>query len=59
MHFCPPLPRSATVRKFRVGYELPGDPQRDSTPGFSAGRLRDQAEVLYKGYFGVVNSFTH
>ena len=48
MHFFPPLLRSATVRKFMVGYELLGDPQRDITPEFSAGRLREQSEVHYK-----------
>lgn len=49
MHFYPPLLRSATVRKFMVGYEMLGDPQRDVTPEFSAGRLREQSEVHYKG----------
>ena len=29
MHFYPPLLRSATVRKFMVGYELMAEPQRD------------------------------
>ncbi|MCC3152086.1 UDP-glucose--hexose-1-phosphate uridylyltransferase [Hymenobacter sp. BT770] len=48
MHFYPPLLRSATVRKFMVGYEMLGDPQRDVTPEFSAGRLREQSEVHYK-----------
>jgi UDPglucose--hexose-1-phosphate uridylyltransferase len=49
MHFYPPLLRSATVRKFMVGYEMLGDPQRDVTPEFSAGRLREQSETHYKG----------
>ena len=31
-HFYPPLLRSATVRKFMVGFELLGTPQRDITP---------------------------
>ena len=48
MHFFPPLLRSATVRKFMVGYEMLGDPQRDITPEFSAERLREQSEVHYK-----------
>jgi len=39
-HFLPPLLRSATVRKFMVGYELLGTPQRDITPEAAAGRLR-------------------
>ena len=32
-HFYPPLLRSATVRKFMVGYEMLATPQRDITPG--------------------------
>ncbi len=39
-HFFPPLLRSATVRKFMVGFELLGMPQRDVTPETSAERLR-------------------
>jgi UDPglucose--hexose-1-phosphate uridylyltransferase len=39
-HFLPPLLRSATVRKFMVGYELLGTPQRDITPENAAERLR-------------------
>lgn len=39
-HFYPPLLRSATVRKFMVGYELLGGPQRDLTPEAAAERLR-------------------
>jgi UDPglucose--hexose-1-phosphate uridylyltransferase len=39
-HFYPPLLRSATVRKFMVGYELLGQPQRDITPESAAERLR-------------------
>ena len=41
MHFYPPLLRSATVRKFMVGYELLAEPQRDLTPEEAADRLRD------------------
>ncbi|KAK8051701.1 galactose-1-phosphate uridylyltransferase [Apiospora rasikravindrae] len=41
MHFYPPLLRSATVRKFLVGYELMAEPQRDITPEQAAARLRD------------------
>jgi UDPglucose--hexose-1-phosphate uridylyltransferase len=41
MHFYPPLLRSATVRKFLVGYEMLGEPQRDLTPEAAAARLRD------------------
>lgn len=32
MHFYPPLLRSATVKKFMVGYEMLANPQRDITP---------------------------
>lgn len=39
-HFLPPLLRSATVRKFMVGFELLGEPQRDITPEQAAARLR-------------------
>jgi len=39
-HFYPPLLRSATVRKFMVGYELLAEPQRDLTPEEAASRLR-------------------
>jgi UDPglucose--hexose-1-phosphate uridylyltransferase len=39
-HFYPPLLRSATVRKFMVGYELLAQPQRDITPEAAAERLR-------------------
>jgi len=48
MHFYPALLRSATVRKFMVGYELLGDPQRDITPESSAARLRALSETHYK-----------
>ena len=39
-HFYPPLLRSATVRKFMVGYELMAEAQRDLTPEQAAERLR-------------------
>ena len=39
-HIYPPLLRSATVRKFMVGYELLAEPQRDLTPEEAAERLR-------------------
>jgi UDPglucose--hexose-1-phosphate uridylyltransferase len=45
MHFHPPLLRSATVKKFMVGYEMLGEPQRDVTPESSAARLRDLPET--------------
>lgn len=40
-HFYPPLLRSATIRKFMVGYELLGSPQRDITPETAAEMLRN------------------
>jgi UDPglucose--hexose-1-phosphate uridylyltransferase len=47
LHFFPPLLRSATVRKFMVGYEMLASPQRDTSPEFSAQRLREQDETHY------------
>ncbi len=47
MHFYPPLLRSATVRKFMVGYEMLGMPQRDITPETAAARLREQPTLHY------------
>jgi UDPglucose--hexose-1-phosphate uridylyltransferase len=44
-HFYPPLLRSATVRKFMVGYELLGSPQRDITPEEAAARLHEAVTV--------------
>ena len=40
-HFYPPLLRSASIRKFMVGFELLGTPQRDFTPEAAAERLRE------------------
>ncbi len=48
MHFYPPLLRSATVKKFMVGYEMLGESQRDITPEKSAEILRQQSVVHYK-----------
>lgn len=48
MHFYPPLLRSATVKKFMVGYEMMGESQRDITPEKSAEILREQSNVHYK-----------
>ncbi|PVV02859.1 hypothetical protein BB560_002676 [Smittium megazygosporum] len=39
-HFYPPLLRSSTVKKFFVGYEMLGEPQRDISPELAASRLR-------------------
>jgi UDPglucose--hexose-1-phosphate uridylyltransferase len=46
-HYYPPLLRSATVRKFMVGYEMLGTPQRDITPESAAERLRALSETHY------------
>ncbi len=46
-HFYPPLLRSATVRKFLVGFEILGSPQRDITPEEAAERLRELPEIHY------------
>jgi UDPglucose--hexose-1-phosphate uridylyltransferase len=43
LHFFPPLLRSATVRKFLVGYEMMAEAQRDLTPEAAAARLREVA----------------
>jgi UDPglucose--hexose-1-phosphate uridylyltransferase len=43
-HFYPPLLRSATVKKFMVGYEMLAEPQRDITPEQAAARLRQLDE---------------
>ena len=47
-HVYPPLLRSATVRKFLVGYEMLGEPQRDLTPEQAAERLRSLSDVRYR-----------
>jgi UDPglucose--hexose-1-phosphate uridylyltransferase len=48
LHFYPPLLRSATVRKFLVGYEMLGEPQRDLTAEAAAQRLRELPETLQR-----------
>ncbi|XP_063506265.1 galactose-1-phosphate uridylyltransferase isoform X4 [Pongo pygmaeus] len=47
-HYYPPLLRSATVRKFMVGYEMLAQAQRDLTPEQAAERLRALPEVHYR-----------
>jgi UDPglucose--hexose-1-phosphate uridylyltransferase len=47
-HFFPPLLRSATVRKFMVGFEMLGEAQRDITAEQAAERLRAQSERHYR-----------
>jgi UDPglucose--hexose-1-phosphate uridylyltransferase len=46
-HFYPPLLRSATIRKFMVGFEMLGMPQRDITPESAAERLRAVSDRHY------------
>lgn len=46
-HFYPPLLRSASVRKFLVGFEMLAEAQRDLTPEQAAKRLRDLDTVHY------------
>jgi UDPglucose--hexose-1-phosphate uridylyltransferase len=46
--FFPPLLRSATIRKFMVGYEMMTETQRDLTAEQAAQRLRDLSNVHYK-----------
>lgn len=48
LHFWPPLLRSATVRKFLVGYEMLADPQRDITAEVAAARLRELPDIHYR-----------
>ncbi len=51
-HFHPPLLRSATVKKFMVGYEMLAEPQRDLTAEQAAARLRALPEIHYKAASG-------
>jgi len=46
-HFYPPLLRSATVRKFMVGFEMLGEPQRDITAETAARQLKKLPDVHY------------
>jgi len=47
-HFYPPLLRSASVRKFMVGFELLAEAQRDLTPEQAAARLRAVSPIHYR-----------
>ncbi len=47
-HFYPPLLRSATVKKFMVGYEMLAEAQRDITPEWAAKCLREVSSIHYK-----------
>jgi len=46
--FYPPLLRSASVRKFMVGYEMLAESQRDLTAEQAAQKLRDVSDAHYK-----------
>ncbi|MEO9633318.1 MAG: UDP-glucose--hexose-1-phosphate uridylyltransferase [Parasphingorhabdus sp.] len=48
-HFYPPLLRSASVRKFMVGYEMLAEAQRDLTPEQAAEKLRAAAGKHFLG----------
>jgi UDPglucose--hexose-1-phosphate uridylyltransferase len=47
-HFYPPLLRSATVKKFMVGFEMLGEAQRDLTPEAAADKLRSQSDTHFR-----------
>lgn len=47
MHFYPPLLRSATVKKFMVGYEMLASPQRDITAEQAAMQLKQLSNIHY------------
>jgi UDPglucose--hexose-1-phosphate uridylyltransferase len=47
--YCPPLLRSASVRKFLVGYEMTAEPQRDLSAEQAAAALRALPERHYLG----------
>ena len=51
-HYYPPLLRSATIKKFMVGYEMLATPQRDITPESAADRLREVGDVHFAGKTG-------
>lgn len=48
MHFYSPLLRSASIKKYMVGYEMLAEPQRDITPEYSANVLKELSLVHYK-----------
>ena len=47
-HFYPPLLRSASVRKFMVGYEMLAEPQRDILAEDAAARLRELPDAPFR-----------
>ncbi|XP_033109708.1 galactose-1-phosphate uridylyltransferase-like [Anneissia japonica] len=54
--YFPPLLRSATVKKFMVGYEMLAQPQRDLTAEQAAEKLRNLPDVHYKVQSSQANS---
>ncbi len=50
-HFYPPLLRSATIKKFMVGYEMLAESQRDITAEQAADMLRSLSEIHYKSNY--------
>jgi len=54
LHFYPPLLRSATVKKFMVGFEMLGTVQRDFTPEMAAEKLRSSPEIHYLDFKGTI-----
>lgn len=46
--YIPPLLRSASIKKFMVGYELLAQPQRDLNPEMAAEKLKNLSDVHYK-----------
>ena len=65
MSFYPPLLRSATVKKFMVGYEMFGMPQRDITAEQAAQKLSDlikissdENKIIVTGGCGYIGSHT-
>jgi UDPglucose--hexose-1-phosphate uridylyltransferase len=55
MHFYPPLLRSASIKKFMVGYELLANPQRDITAESAAEKLRSLPAIHYTQQSTVIN----
>jgi UDPglucose--hexose-1-phosphate uridylyltransferase len=45
--YYPPLLRSATIKKFLVGYEMTAEPQRDITPELASHQLRQMSEIHF------------
>jgi UDPglucose--hexose-1-phosphate uridylyltransferase len=47
IHFYPPLLRSASIKKFMVGYEMLAQPQRDLTPEKAVEMLKNQSNIHF------------